>query len=99
MIVVPGGGFRTLMMSYEGVDIARRLNARRAWLREQRGRRRSLHGSPGGLAAREQGAREAARGKDCPEGARKDSQMNSRTLGNSRLAVSALGYVCMGLEA
>lgn len=27
MIVVPGGGFRTLMMSYEGVDIARRLNA------------------------------------------------------------------------
>src|ERR1044072_2994688 len=27
MIVAPGGGFRTLMMSYEGVDIARRLNA------------------------------------------------------------------------
>jgi acetyl esterase/lipase len=26
MIVAPGGGFRTLMMSYEGVDIARRLN-------------------------------------------------------------------------
>ena len=27
MIVAPGGGFQTLMMSYEGVDIARRLNA------------------------------------------------------------------------
>jgi acetyl esterase/lipase len=27
MIVAPGGGFRTLMMSYEGLDIARRLNA------------------------------------------------------------------------
>jgi acetyl esterase/lipase len=27
LIVAPGGGFRTLMMSYEGVDIARRLNA------------------------------------------------------------------------
>jgi acetyl esterase/lipase len=27
MIVAPGGGFRVLMMSYEGVDIARRLNA------------------------------------------------------------------------
>src|SRR5438270_11785901 len=27
MIVAPGGGFRTLMMSYEGVDVARRLNA------------------------------------------------------------------------
>jgi dienelactone hydrolase len=26
MIVAPGGGFRTLMMSYEGIDIARRLN-------------------------------------------------------------------------
>ena len=26
MIVAPGGGFRNLMMSYEGVDIARRLN-------------------------------------------------------------------------
>lgn len=26
MIVAPGGGFRTLMMSYEGVDIAKRLN-------------------------------------------------------------------------
>jgi acetyl esterase/lipase len=27
MIVAPGGGFRTLMMSYEGMDIAQRLNA------------------------------------------------------------------------
>ncbi len=27
MIVAPGGGFRTLMMSYEGKDVARRLNA------------------------------------------------------------------------
>jgi acetyl esterase/lipase len=27
MIVSPGGGFRALMMSYEGVDIAHRLNA------------------------------------------------------------------------
>ena len=27
MIVAPGGGFRALMMSYEGADIARRLNA------------------------------------------------------------------------
>jgi acetyl esterase/lipase len=27
VIVAPGGGFRNLMMSYEGVDIARRLNA------------------------------------------------------------------------
>jgi acetyl esterase/lipase len=27
MIVAPGGGFRALMMSYEGVDVARRLNA------------------------------------------------------------------------
>lgn len=27
MIVAPGGGFRVLMMSYEGVDIAKRLNA------------------------------------------------------------------------
>lgn len=27
IIVAPGGGFRTLMMSYEGVDIARQLNA------------------------------------------------------------------------
>lgn len=27
MVVAPGGGFRVLMMSYEGVDIARRLNA------------------------------------------------------------------------
>lgn len=27
MIVAPGGGFRNLMMSYEGVDVARRLNA------------------------------------------------------------------------
>jgi acetyl esterase/lipase len=27
MIVAPGGGFRALMMSYEGVDISRRLNA------------------------------------------------------------------------
>ena len=26
IIVAPGGGFRTLMMSYEGVDVARRLN-------------------------------------------------------------------------
>jgi len=26
MIVAPGGGFRNLMMSYEGVDIAKRLN-------------------------------------------------------------------------
>jgi dienelactone hydrolase len=26
MIVAPGGGFRTLMMSYEGVDVARRMN-------------------------------------------------------------------------
>jgi len=26
MIVAPGGGYRTLMMSYEGVDVARRLN-------------------------------------------------------------------------
>jgi CubicO group peptidase (beta-lactamase class C family)/dienelactone hydrolase len=27
MVVAPGGGFRVLMMSYEGEDIARRLNA------------------------------------------------------------------------
>ncbi len=27
MIVAPGGGDRTLMMSYEGVDIAKQLNA------------------------------------------------------------------------
>src|SRR5215831_2015506 len=27
MIVAPGGGFRSLMMSYEGDDVARRLNA------------------------------------------------------------------------
>jgi len=27
MVIAPGGGFRTLMMSYEGVDVARRLNA------------------------------------------------------------------------
>src|SRR5436305_9244516 len=27
MIVAPGGGFRTLMMSYEGVDVAKRLKA------------------------------------------------------------------------
>ena len=27
MVVAPGGGFRALMMSYEGEDIARRLNA------------------------------------------------------------------------
>jgi acetyl esterase/lipase len=27
MVVAPGGGFRVLMMSYEGADIARRLNA------------------------------------------------------------------------
>ena len=27
MVVAPGGGFRALMMSYEGVDIARKLNA------------------------------------------------------------------------
>ena len=27
MIVAPGGGFRALMMSYEGLDIAKRLNA------------------------------------------------------------------------
>ncbi len=27
MIVAPGGGFRNLMMSYEGVDVARRLNS------------------------------------------------------------------------
>ena len=27
MVVAPGGGFRALMMSYEGVDIAKRLNA------------------------------------------------------------------------
>ncbi len=27
MIVAPGGGFRNLMMSYEGVDIAQRMNA------------------------------------------------------------------------
>jgi dienelactone hydrolase len=27
MVVAPGGGFRRLMMSYEGVDVARRLNA------------------------------------------------------------------------
>jgi acetyl esterase/lipase len=27
MIVAPGGGFRSLMMSYEGEDVARRLNA------------------------------------------------------------------------
>jgi len=26
MIVAPGGGFRTLMMSHEGVDVAKRLN-------------------------------------------------------------------------
>jgi acetyl esterase/lipase len=26
IIVAPGGGFRTLMMSYEGVDVAKRLN-------------------------------------------------------------------------
>jgi acetyl esterase/lipase len=26
MIVAPGGGFRTLMMSYEGVEVAKRLN-------------------------------------------------------------------------
>ena len=26
MIVAPGGGFRMLMMSYEGVDVAKRLN-------------------------------------------------------------------------
>ena len=26
MVVAPGGGFRSLMMSYEGVDIAKRLN-------------------------------------------------------------------------
>jgi acetyl esterase/lipase len=26
MVVAPGGGFRALMMSYEGADIARRLN-------------------------------------------------------------------------
>jgi acetyl esterase/lipase len=27
MIVAPGGGFRSLMMSYEGADVAKRLNA------------------------------------------------------------------------
>ena len=27
MIVAPGGGFRNLMMSYEGVDVAKRLNS------------------------------------------------------------------------
>lgn len=27
MIVAPGGAFRTLMMSYEGIDVARKLNA------------------------------------------------------------------------
>jgi acetyl esterase/lipase len=27
MVVAPGGGFRNLMMSYEGVDVAKRLNA------------------------------------------------------------------------
>ena len=27
MVIAPGGGFRALMMSYEGADIAKRLNA------------------------------------------------------------------------
>src|SRR5262245_9999619 len=27
MVIAPGGGFRTLMMSYEGVDVAKRLSA------------------------------------------------------------------------
>jgi hypothetical protein len=26
MVIAPGGGFRSLMMSYEGVDVARYLN-------------------------------------------------------------------------
>ena len=50
MIVAPGGGFRVLMMSYEGVDIARRLNAMGidAFVLKYR----LIHSGPGPRAAR-----------------------------------------------
>jgi acetyl esterase/lipase len=51
MIVAPGGGFRVLMMGYEGVDIARRLNAMGvdAFVLKYR----LVHNGPGGPAAQE----------------------------------------------
>ena len=50
MIVAPGGGFRALMMSYEGADIARRLNAMGvdAFVLKYR----LIHGGPAARAAR-----------------------------------------------
>jgi acetyl esterase/lipase len=49
MIVAPGGGFRALMMSYEGVDVARRLNAMGvdAFVLKYR----LVHNGPGALSA------------------------------------------------
>jgi acetyl esterase/lipase len=51
MIVAPGGGFRALMMSYEGADIARRLNAMGidAFVLKYR----LVHNGPGAPAAQE----------------------------------------------
>jgi acetyl esterase/lipase len=52
MVVAPGGGFRTLMMSYEGVDVARRLNAMgvEAFVLKYR----LLYTGPGATPARQQ---------------------------------------------
>ena len=51
MIVAPGGGFRALMMSYEGADIARRLNAMGvdAFVLKYR----LIHNGPGGPAGQD----------------------------------------------
>jgi len=61
MIVAPGGGFRTLMMSYEGVDIASRLNAMGvdAFVLKYR----LLYTGPGAPSGPASGASEAGRPK------------------------------------
>jgi acetyl esterase/lipase len=47
MIVAPGGGFRTLMMSYEGVDVAKRLNQMDAFVLKYRTTYVAPDGPPG----------------------------------------------------
>ncbi len=76
VIVAPGGGFRTLMMSYEGVDVAKRLNRMGVDAFVLKYRTNFVPGAPGGGAP----PANPQAGQNVPELAGADGQQAVRVL-------------------
>jgi acetyl esterase/lipase len=82
VIVAPGGGFRTLMMSYEGVDVAQRLNQMGvdAFVLKYRTTYVEPAASPAGAAAKAPAASNPQAGQNVREMAGEDGRQAVRLL-------------------